>query len=275
MRTRSVVNPGGAQVGVSWEQINADHEGSLRLSLSGWVCAVISHFVSIVNQTQPPEETIWRKWGSLFLFLIISWLCVCPLSNYFAVVIFLFISVCEQTAPAPKTAESIRRYSKKRERKKVEAVKSQERALAGRTWQASWSSILSPYVACQATKLRPVAHTPWRTEIYNTAVLNMAGKQIHMHGKAHGEEGFTTEMLLTWGLLRNTCKSGFKSWVPSYAEATRYKSHMLLSNMLYSAHVFFSVGWSHMVLHNCYFSWGLKQTWGGSASHDRIRFHTP
>lgn len=128
-------------------------------------------------------------------------MCVCPLSNYFAVVIFLFISVCEQTAPAPKSAESIIRYSKKRERKKVEAVKSQESALAGRTWQASWSSILSPYVACQATKLRPVAHTPWRTEIYNTAVLNMAGKQIHMHGKAHGEEGFTTEMLLTWGLL--------------------------------------------------------------------------
>lgn len=139
--------------------------------------------------------------------------------------------------------------------------------LAGRTWQTSWSSILSPYVACQATKFRPVAHTPWRTKIYNRAFLNMDPNQIHMHGKAHRDEGFTTEMLLTWGLLWNTYKSGFKSWVLFYAEAMRCKYYIPLSNIFHS--FFFSVTWNHKIFHNCCLSCELRKTWGRPVSHHR------
>lgn len=68
----------------------------------------------------------------------------------------------------------------KDERRQGGYLMSRESAVAGRTWQTSWRSAFSPYVACQSIKFRPVAHPPRR-------------------------KTFTTELLWTSRALARTC----------------------------------------------------------------------
>lgn len=66
------------------------------------------------------------------------------------------------------------------------------------------------------------AHTPTHWQAHTSSLMH--GKPTHT-----GEEGFTTEMLLTWGLLWNSNALDFLSTVQCHTEALPWKTSYLVT----------------------------------------------